>query len=60
MKPLPKWIGVISTLIALVAPGGALFDMVPPKYAAIVAGIAAVIAALSHSLTGTGGQPQTS
>jgi hypothetical protein len=58
MKPLPKWIGVLAMLAALVAPGGALFSLVPLKYAAIVSSVAAVIAALSHSLTGTGGTPE--
>jgi hypothetical protein len=30
--------------------------MIPPKYAAMVSGICAVIAMLSHSATGTGGE----
>lgn len=53
----PKWVGILALIAGLVAPGGALFDMVPPKYAALVSAISAVVLALSHSLQGTGGTP---
>jgi len=57
MSPFSKWIGIAAGIAALLAPGGAFFGMIPPKYAAMVSGICAVIAMLSHSATGTGGAP---
>ena len=55
MKPLPKYVGWLALIAGLLAPGGALFDLLPPKYAATVAGVAAVILSITHSLNGTGG-----
>ena len=56
-KPLPKWIAVLALLAGLAAPGGALFALIPSKFAAIVSSISAVILAISHSLNGSGGSP---
>jgi len=56
MTPLPKWLawlgnlGAVGTLLAAV--GGVL----PPKYAAIVSTLAALLNSISHSLPGTGGK----
>ena len=57
MKPLPKWVGWLSLLVGLVAPGGAFAGIIPPKWAAIVSGVAALVANLAHSLPGSGGTP---
>ena len=59
MKPLPKIIGVLSILAAVF---GALntaqvISTLPPAWGGVVTALAAVTAALSHSLTGTGGKP---
>ena len=57
MKSLPKIVGWLALLAGLVAPGGALAEIIPPKYAAVISAIAAVVLSISHSLTGTGGTP---
>ncbi len=54
MKPLPKWLSWVSAIAGLFGAGGALTDAIPPKYAAIVGGVAAIIGSLSHSATGNG------
>ena len=60
MKPLPKWVGVVSAVGALASAISAALPtmtafIAAPKLAAI-AGVCGVIATLSHSLTGTGGK----
>ena len=59
MKPLPKWVGVVSALAVVF---GALntaqvLAVVAPNIAALITIGASVLTALSHSLTGTGGKP---
>jgi len=56
-KPFPKWVGYLALLAGLVAPGGALFALIPIKFAAIVSSISTVVLAISHSLNGSGGSP---
>lgn len=55
MKPLPKWVGVLSILLAAFGSGGALAGLVPIKIAALLSTGATVLANLTHSLPGTGG-----
>jgi hypothetical protein len=56
MNPFSKYIGIAAAIAALLAPGGAFFGLIPGKYAGIISAICAVIAALSHSVTGTNGE----
>ena len=57
MKPLPKWVTWLSTISGLFGAGGGLSQMIPPKYAVIITGVATVVNAVSHSVQGTGGTP---
>lgn len=52
MSPLPKWLGIVSALSGIIAQ---FLPFVPDKYKGIAAAVAGVLAALSHSATGTGG-----
>ena len=52
LTPLPWWVGLVSVAGALGAALAAIVNYLPPKYAAIAASIAAVLAGLSHALTG--------
>ena len=58
MTPLPKWLAWLGNLGAVGSLLAAIGGVLPPKYAAIVATIAALLNSISHSLPGTGGQPQ--
>ena len=56
MTPLPKlfaWLGNLGAVGTLLA---AIGGVLPPKYAAIVATLAALINSVAHSLPGTGGK----
>lgn len=59
MRPLPKYLGYLAILAAVL---GALnsadvIQVVGPKIGAFITTLATIVAALSHSLTGSGGQP---
>ena len=59
MTPMPK---VVSVLAILAAVFGALnvadvLTLLPHNYANLITVAATITAALSHSLTGTGGEP---
>jgi hypothetical protein len=60
MKPLPKFVGIVGVLVAIVgalsAPG--IIAILPPKIGAILAAVGPIVTLLSHSLTGTGGTPE--
>jgi hypothetical protein len=58
MKPLPKWVGMLSLLGSIGSLLGAMGGVLPPKYAVICATAATFLSNLSHSLPGTGGKPQ--
>ena len=58
MNPMPKWMGVLSILGAIASALAGMADILPPKYAAIASTLATLLAALSHSLPGTGGKPK--
>ncbi len=56
MKPFPKvfgWIGAIGALAAAVGVG-----VKSGEWTGVAPALGAVLALLSHSATGTGGQPQ--
>ncbi len=59
MKPLPKYLSLLAIVAAVI---GALnsadvIAIIGPKAGAFLTVVATLIAALSHSLTGNGGQP---
>jgi len=63
MNPFPKWVGIVSAIGALAS--GVLAIVNDPAIAAVigaaalakVASACGLVAAFSHSLTGTGGKP---
>lgn len=57
-KPLPKWVGVLGTVVAIYSAieQTGLFAVIPDAYRVYVAAFGAAIATFSHSLTGTGGK----
>lgn len=58
MAPFPKFIGALAVVIAAVAGVGhdVLVTLLGASIAKAVPVLSAVLAALSHSLTGTGGK----
>lgn len=58
MPPLPKIVGVLGVLAAIFGAlnSAEVLAVLPQKMAAIVTAASAIVAALSHSLTGTGGK----
>ena len=58
MKPLPKWMAWLSNLGAVGSILATLGNMLPPKYGVAIAGAAAIINSVAHSLPGTGGKLQ--
>ena len=57
MKPFPKWFGILSVLVAA---GPAIWAAIQAKdWMTVLATLGGVLGLLnSHSMTGTGGQPQ--
>ena len=56
MTPLPKWLAWLGNIGAVGSLLGAIAGVLPPKYAAIVATLAALVNSITHSLPGTGGK----
>ena len=59
MKPLPKIVGVLGSVAAIYGSleAAGVFNYFSPNVRAIVIAVGAALAALSHSRTGTGGEP---
>jgi hypothetical protein len=55
MTPLPKWVAWLGNIGAVGGVVASIAGMLPPKYAAIAAALAALLNSISHSLPGTGG-----
>ena len=58
MKPLPKWVAWIGNTAALAGVVGALAHVIPGPTGLLLAGVAAWLNSISHSLPGTGGAVQ--
>ncbi len=57
MQPFPRWVGILAGIAAAAAAGfSALHPGLPlPGW---ITSILAIVAAFSHSVTGTGGKPE--
>ena len=60
MKPFPKVISILGTLAGIFGAlnSAEVLAVLPKSVGAVVAAIAVIVVALSHSLTGSGGSPE--
>ncbi len=56
MKPLPKWVGWVGGVAAIVAAAWEAYSRTPTLEATLIAAAGAIAALFSHSATGSGGK----